>query len=197
MEREAASLLRYLMVSECGAQDESFETIVAFDGNTSMPHYQPGDVRLKKNSAVLVDFGAKYGYYHSDMTRTFFMGLPNEKLLKIHHIVLEAQQKAIKILRSGTPVKAVDEAARKHIENEGYGERFGHATGHGIGLEIHEGPVVGPKTEASLASGNMVTVEPGIYIPGLGGVRIEDDVLVTESGRRNLCSLSRDPFAPW
>jgi Xaa-Pro aminopeptidase len=183
-ELDAAALLRYLMVSRFGAQDESFKTIVAFDENSSMPHYEPGAKRLGKNSLVLVDWGATVGQYHSDMTRTFFVGKPNRELERIYGIVSNAQALAIAAVKTGVVASAVDAVARDYIRDSGYGDRFGHSLGHGIGLAVHEGPTLSVKSETVLEPGHIVTVEPGIYVPGLGGVRIEDGIIVTPTGGR-------------
>ena len=190
-ERAVAARLDHLM-REMGADGPSFETIVAFDANSSLPHAVPGDTKLCRGGLVLFDFGAKVEGYCSDLTRVVSRGRMAPKLREIYLIVLAAQHAAISAIRPGVRMKDVDAAARRIIDDAGYGEQFGHGLGHGIGLEIHEEPSLSPRGKGKLAPGHVVTVEPGIYLPGVGGIRIEDDVLVTATGRRVLSSLPRD-----
>jgi Xaa-Pro aminopeptidase len=189
-EREAAAYLRYLMV-KAGADDEAFQIMFQIGSNSSLPHGRPTQRTLKGDAVVLMDWGAKVGGYHSDLTRTFFIGRIPPQLRHIHGLVLAAQRHAIERIAPGVELVNVDKAARDVITSAGFGKAFGHSTGHGIGLDIHEQPSLSMRSEGVLMPGMVVTVEPGIYIPGLGGVRIEDDVLVTETGHRVLSKLSR------
>jgi Xaa-Pro aminopeptidase len=140
---------------------------------------------------VLADWGAKKAGYHSDLTRTFFLGTIPGRLREIHGLVAEAQSRAISRIAPGVPFKAVDEAAREVIRQGGCGAAFGHSTGHGLGLEVHEPPALSARAEGEFLPGMVVTVEPGVYFPGECGVRFEDDVLVTPGGRRVLSRLKR------
>jgi len=189
-ERDAAAKLRYLMVTE-GADDQAFEIMFQIGSNSSLPHGRPTNRVLKGNAIILLDFGCKRGGYHSDLTRTFFLGSIPPQLKQIHEIVMKAQQAAIDRIAPGVEIKTVDAAARDIIVKAGYGKAFGHSTGHGLGLEIHEAPSVSWRSNGVLVPGMVVTVEPGIYLPGVGGVRIEDDVLVTKTGHRVLSRLKR------
>lgn len=190
-EREMAMDLHYEMVRRCGAEDISFPIIVAEGANSSLPHARPGGRKLGEDSLLLVDFGACVEGYRSDLTRTFFLASIPDRFRRIHEIVAEAQRRAIEAVGPGMAFSAVDRAARKYIASRGYGRAFGHSTGHGIGLRVHESPVLGERSKGELRAGMVVTVEPGIYLPGAGGVRIEDDVLVTDGGRKVLSSLPR------
>lgn len=163
----------------------SFETIVAFGPNASRPHHQPGDRILKTNDTVLIDFGARYKGYCSDITRCFAVGRPDALYKKVYKAVKEAHDKAIKTVKAGVEIKTVDSAARKTIAKYDL-PVYGHGTGHGLGLEIHEGPILAKKIKGKLKAGMVCTIEPGVYIPGKLGVRIEDDVLVTKTGCRIL-----------
>jgi Xaa-Pro aminopeptidase len=189
-ERQAAAKLRYLMVTH-GADDQSFDSMFQINSNSSLPHGRPTDRVLPDNAIILMDWGAKLGGYHSDLTRTFFLGRIPPRLRKIHEIVMQAQARAIERIGPGVAMADVDKAAREHIVKAGYGKAFGHSTGHGLGLDIHESPSLSSRAKGKLVVGMVVTVEPGIYIPGLGGVRIEDDVLVTPNGNRVLSKLEK------
>lgn len=170
-----------------GAEGTSFETIVAADDRSALAHYRPGRKPIDGCSWLLVDWGAETeSRYKSDLTRLLSFGKPTKKLAKIYDIVLEAQRRAIDAIRPGVTGEAVDRVARDHIKSGGYGRNFGHGLGHGIGLEIHEMPRLAPNSQTVLEAGMVVTVEPGIYLPGWGGVRIEDDVLVTPGGHEVL-----------
>ncbi len=176
-----------------GSREPGFQTIVAAKANGSLPHYRPGKEKLAKNKPVLIDWGAVYQGYHGDMTRVFTLGAWPAKLKEIYTVVLEAHLAAAAALAPGRTTHEIDAIARAHIASAGYGEYFGHGLGHGMGLNGHEDPRLNPMyASMTLAPGNVVTIEPGIYIPGLGGVRIEDDFLVTESGAKNLCSMPKD-----
>jgi Xaa-Pro aminopeptidase len=165
----------------------SFDTIVAFGANASRPHHQPGDRKLKKNDTVLIDFGARYKGYCSDVTRCFGVGKPDALYKKIYKAVKEAHDAAIKMVKGGVEIKTVDSAARNIIARYDL-PVYGHGTGHGLGLEIHEGPILTKKMKGKLKAGMVCTIEPGVYIPGKLGVRIEDDVLVTKTNCRILTS---------
>ena len=190
-EREVAALLEYEIKAR-GGDGVSFETIVAARANGSLPHARPGATKLARNQPLLIDWGARYRGYCSDMTRTFALGRWPKKIAEIYGIVLEAWHAGAGAVRAGATCVDVDRAARSVIERAGYGERFGHGLGHGIGLDIHEDPRLSRHSTGTLEAGMIVTVEPGIYLPGIGGVRIEDDLLVTERGSKNLCSLPKD-----
>lgn len=180
-----------------GSKALAFEPIIAFGANSSMPHYRAGNERLKKGHVVLIDIGVNYRHYHSDMTRVLYFGEPDEKIRRIFSIVEEAQKAALKICRPGTLIGEVDAAARDHIASKGLGENFTHSLGHGIGLEIHEFPILRnspPYKEMPLEAGMVITIEPGIYLPGIGGVRLEDSIVITEKGYEDLTRREIDPF---
>jgi Xaa-Pro aminopeptidase len=194
-ESEVCALLEYEMKA-LGADGPSFETIVAAGANSSKPHARPTSAKLRAGQLLLIDWGAKVQGYHGDLTRTFAIQRWPGKFEEIYEIVLEAQLAAIDAIRPGVLTSDVDAVARTIIAKAGYGDQFGHSLGHGIGLNIHEGPRLAKATTAArpqeLEPGMVVTVEPGIYLPGAGGIRIEDDVLVTARGRRVLSSLPTD-----
>jgi Xaa-Pro aminopeptidase len=181
-----------LEVRSRGASDASFPPIVATGLNSSLPHYKPGDALVAADQPLLLDWGASYKGYCSDLTRTLFLGRISERMKRIYRVVLEAQETAIRFLRPGVTTLQADAVARDLIERAGFGRYFGHGLGHGIGREIHELPTM-RKTggEEELRPGMVVTVEPGIYIPGEGGVRIEDNVLITHSGCEVLSTLDK------
>lgn len=186
-ERELALELEFFM-RRAGASGTGFATIMASGPRAALPHGVASDRKLQKGDLLTMDFGCIFKGYHSDMTRTVVLGQPDEKQLEIYHIVLEAQLAGLAAVKAGIKAKDADAAARKVINDRGYGEYFGHGTGHGVGLEIHERPSLNTRDETILKSGMVVTVEPGIYLPGWGGVRIEDSVLVTEEGCEILTS---------
>jgi len=175
-----------------GASGSSFPVIVAAGPNSSLPHHRPGETLVKRDQPLLIDWGALYKGYCSDLTRTLIIGRVSPRLRRAYSAVLDAQTAAIEILRPGVLTRQADHVARDVIEKAGFGEQFGHGLGHGIGREIHELPTL-RKTgeEEELVPGMIVTVEPGIYLPGEGGVRIEDDVLITHSGCELLSSLDK------
>jgi Xaa-Pro aminopeptidase len=176
-----------------GAQTASFEPIVAAGPNSALPHYRAGEALVAKDQPLLFDWGAVYQGYCSDLTRTFLIGQVGDQLKRAYGVVLEAQQAAIKFLRPGVTTKQADRVARDIIDKAGFKDAFGHGLGHGIGRDIHELPTLRQTgAEDELRPGMIVTVEPGIYLPGLGGVRIEDDVLITHSGCEVLSSLNKD-----
>jgi len=189
-EREAAARLRYLMV-RAGADDQAFEPLFQVGSHSSLPHGRTTRRLLRADAIVLVDWGAKKAGYHSDLTRTFFLGTIPGRLRKIHDLVVEAQRRAINRIAPGVPFTEVDAAAREVIRKGGYGKAFGHSTGHGLGLDVHEPPALSAREKGEFLAGMVVAVEPGVYCPGLGGVRIEDDVLVTPHGHRVLSRLKR------
>jgi Xaa-Pro aminopeptidase len=172
-----------------GAEAPSFETIVAGGVRGAMVHARPSRVRLA--GAVVIDWGVVFEGYCTDSTRTVALGRVPRELIKAHRLVLEAQQRALEKIRPGVKARDVDGAAREVIERAGYGEAFGHGLGHGVGLEVHERPFVGKTSRDVLEEGMIVTNEPGIYLPGAGGVRVEDMVLVTADGAELLTTLPR------
>jgi len=184
-EREVAWRLEQAM-RDSGAESVSFNTIVASGPNGAMPHHRPTDRTVRPGEPVVIDLGARVGGYCSDITRTVVLGHEDETFRQLYDIVLGAQLTAISIVRPGMSGGECDRLARSVIQGAGYGDNFGHGLGHGVGLAVHEGPRVGPGSEDNLAVGTVFTVEPGIYIPGWGGVRIEDIVLLEEAGARPL-----------
>ncbi len=176
---------------ELGAEP-SFPTIVAAGPNGALPHAEPGEREIGRGELVVFDMGAKLDGYCSDGTRTFATGEPGERAREVFETVREAQAAALGTVAAGEKAEAVDKVARDLIAAAGHGERFGHGLGHGVGLEVHEEPHVSPRSEDLLAAGEVVTIEPGIYLPGELGVRIEDLVVVTADGHRNLSGLPRD-----
>jgi Xaa-Pro aminopeptidase len=173
---------------DLGAQGVGFELIVASGPNSALPHHRPGDRPLQTGEPIVIDIGARVDGYVSDLTRTICLGKATAKFKRIYDIVLQAQQAALAAIKAGPDGKTVDAVARDIITRAGFGKKFGHGLGHGVGLHVHEQPRLSPmvKEPKPLVAGNVVTVEPGIYLPGWGGVRIEDLVVVTEAGIRNL-----------
>ncbi|MBR4858746.1 MAG: aminopeptidase P family protein [Clostridia bacterium] len=184
-EREIALELDFFMLKN-GAECVSFETIAVSGKNSSMPHGVPCDKKIEKGDFITLDFGAVVDGYHSDMTRTVAVGEVSSKQAEVYETVLSAQLKSLEALKAGVPCFDADAAARNIISNAGYGKYFGHGTGHGVGIEIHEAPRLSPKSDAILKAGDIVTVEPGIYLPDEFGVRIEDMAFITENGFENL-----------
>ena len=184
-EREIALELDYFMLRN-GAQAISFETIAVSGANSSMPHGVPSDKKIESGDFITLDYGAVINGYHSDMTRTIAVGSVSSKQAEIYETVLNAQLASLAVLKDGISGFDADKAARDIIVNAGYGKFFGHGTGHGVGIEIHEEPRLSPKTDKILCEGDVVTVEPGIYLPGEFGVRIEDMVIITKNGAENL-----------
>ncbi|MDF1545544.1 MAG: Xaa-Pro peptidase family protein [bacterium] len=184
-EKDIAAELEYQMIM-LGSEKRSFETIVASGYRSAMPHGVASDKKIRKGDFVTFDFGATYNGYVSDITRTVVVGKATTRQKKIYGIVLKAQKAGIKKVKAGTMACKVDEACRNIITKAGYGKQFGHGTGHGIGYYVHVGPRVSSVSGDKLMPNNVITIEPGIYISGWGGVRIEDDVVVTRTGGRVL-----------
>ena len=190
-EKEIALELDFYMLSH-GAEAVSFETIAVSGKNSSMPHGVPSDKKIEKGDFITMDFGAMYNGYHSDMTRTVIVGEPSEKQKEVYETVLKAQKASLAVLKNGVTGFDADKVGRDIIDAKGYKENFGHGTGHGVGVEIHESPNLSPFSKATLQKGNVVTVEPGIYIPNEFGVRIEDMALITEDGFINLTNCEKE-----
>jgi Xaa-Pro aminopeptidase len=190
-ERKAALELE-LAMRRAGADGLAFDTIVAFGEGAAEPHHHPTDRELRRGDVVKVDFGALHDGYHADMTRTLAFGEVDQGLLEVYDLVRAAQQAGVEAVRAGRPAAEVDAASRSVIADAGYGDAFLHGLGHGVGLEIHEGPTVRRTSEDVLPEGTVVTIEPGVYLPGRGGVRIEDMVHVTAEGGRVLPRASKE-----
>lgn len=185
-EREVSRELESLMLDH-GADGISFETIVAAGPNSAIPHHRPTDAVLAAGDFVKIDFGALVAGYHSDMTRTFVLAKAGKVAAwqrEIYQLVADAQRAGREALRPGAGLREVDAAARQLIADAGYGENFGHGLGHGVGLQIHEAPGIGATSAGTLLAGSVVTVEPGVYLPGRGGVRIEDTLVVADGTAR-------------
>jgi len=180
-EYEVAAEVEYAMRKE-GSGGTAFRSIVASGPRSAFPHGGCTDRKIREGDLVVVDIGAIYQYYRSDMTRTFCAGEPSKKQERIYHIVKEAQEEAFQALRVGSEAREIDRVARRVIREAGYGEYFVHGLGHGVGLEAHEPPTLNPQSKEGLEEGNVVTIEPGLYLRGFGGIRLEDTVLV-ESGK--------------
>jgi len=190
-ERELANEIDHFMKCS-GAEKTSFDTIVASGERTALPHAGPSDNAVKNGDFVLMDFGCVYEGYCSDMTRTVAVGEVSDEKRKIYETVLDAQQNALNKIKAGELCRDIDKIARDIITEKGFGSNFGHGLGHGVGLEIHEEPRLSPKSEQRLSDGMVVTVEPGIYVEGLCGVRIEDMVYVNGDGYINFTASSKE-----
>jgi Xaa-Pro aminopeptidase len=190
-ELEVSNELEFFM-RNAGATSSSFDIIVASGYRSALPHGVASNKLIESGDFITLDFGAYYQGFVSDITRTVAVGEPNAKLKEIYDIVLEAQLRGMAGIKPGMSGRAADALTRDYITEKGYGEYFGHSTGHGIGLEVHEGPALSSKSEIILEPGMIVTVEPGIYIPQLGGVRIEDDTLITETGNETLTHSTKE-----
>lgn len=190
-ELEATAELNYVCAKN-GSEAPSFDPIIAAGPNGAMPHAVPGTRKLQKGDLVTADFGCMINGYHSDMTRTFAIGTIDEQSKEIYEIVKTAQQMALDQLKSGIAGRALDAIARDYITQKGYGKQFGHGLGHGFGLEIHEPPRASFTSEDTLLSGMTITVEPGIYVEGKCGVRIEDCCVVTDDGYHNFASVTKE-----
>lgn len=184
-ERMVAAEVEYEM-RKTGSDGVAFDTIVSSGPNSAFPHGGCGDRVIRKGDLVVIDIGAKYGDYCSDLTRTFIIGDPSPKQRRIYEAVRKAQELGVGAARARVKAREVDRAARDYISKAGYGEYFVHSLGHGVGLDVHEPPALSPRSKEALAEGNVVTIEPGIYIPGFGGVRIEDTVLILAEGAEKL-----------
>jgi Xaa-Pro aminopeptidase len=189
-EKQAADRLE-MLVRAAGAERGSFDTIVAVGPHAAQGHARPDDRVLVPGQPIVVDWGAAGRFYKSDLTRTLCIRTIPAKLEAVYKVVLKAQERAIQRIRPGIEGREVDAEARTMIEKAGFGRFFSHGTGHGIGMEVHEAPALRPNSKAILKAGMVVTVEPGVYLRGWGGVRIEDDVLVTRTGHELLSSLPK------
>jgi Xaa-Pro aminopeptidase len=190
-ESAIAAELEYQM-RRLGAEKAAFETIVAFGSRSALPHAQPTARKLGNDELLLIDMGACQDGYMSDMTRVLFLGKPSRRVRSMYNAVLKAQLAAIDAVRPGVTAAHVDRAARRVLEIEGLGKEFVHSTGHGLGLEIHEGPRLGRRDKTKLQAGMAITIEPGAYIRDFGGIRIEDTVLVTQNGCEVLTPTSKE-----
>lgn len=192
-EQELAIALE-IFWKEKGSQGLAFSPIIAFGKNSSMPHHRAGATKLQSGDIVLIDIGVLLDYYHSDMTRCVFFGPPQKKLIEIYEIVRQAQEMALAMCRPGVLIEELDRAARSYIASKGHQEHFTHGLGHGVGLQIHEGPSLSQKSADKtlpLEEGMVITIEPGIYLPEIGGVRIEDTVVITDKGHKNLTKAAK------
>lgn len=190
-EKEIASELIYRML-RLGADNVSFDPIVVAGEKSSLPHGVPGNEKIREGSFVTIDFGCKLDGYCSDMTRTVAVGKISDEMKKIYDTVLQAQLRGIEAAKAGVTGAEVDAAARAVIENAGYGEYFGHGFGHGLGLEIHEAPTASPSGKTELPEGSVISAEPGIYIPGKFGVRIEDVIVIRKNGCENITKAAKE-----
>ncbi|MFD1066224.1 M24 family metallopeptidase [Oceanobacillus locisalsi] len=175
-----------------GATSSSFDTIVASGYRSALPHGVASGKKIQEGELVTLDYGALYNGYCSDITRTLAVGEISVELREIYDIVLEANLRGVQGTKAGMTGKEADALTRDYITEKGFGERFGHSTGHALGMEVHEGPGLSPRSDAVLKPGMVVTVEPGIYVPGLGGCRIEDDIVITEEGNERLTYASKE-----
>ena len=190
-EKELALMLDFDMMSH-GASAPSFSTIVAAGANGSLPHAVPGSYKVKNGDMITFDFGARYGNYCADMTRTVALGKPSDEMLKVYQTVLEAQKRAQDAVAAGKICRDIDSIARDYIYSQGYEGRFGHGLGHAVGIDIHESPRFSQTCSDVAKVGHVMTVEPGIYLPGVGGVRIENTVVVRENGCDVLTKPTRE-----
>ena len=190
-EREIAIELEYRMQRN-GAEQVSFETIVAAGANTALPHATPGDRRIADGDCVMIDYGAVWGGYHSDETCTWFVGRADARQREVYGLVREAHDRAIGAIRAGVACGEIDRIARSCLAEAGLDGHFSHGTGHGVGLDVHEAPRLAAGRQEILRAGMVVTVEPGVYLPGVWGIRIEDTVLVTEEGCEILTPTSKE-----
>jgi len=190
-ERAVARELESLMLDH-GAEARAFETIVATGANSAVPHHRPTDAVLTRGDFVKIDFGAVVAGYHSDMTRTFVLGAVADWQRDLYGLVAQAQRAGVAALEPGARLSEVDGAARRVIADAGFGENFGHGLGHGVGLQIHEAPGINSATGGTLRAGSVVTVEPGVYLPGRGGVRIEDTLVAGRQGPEQLTRFPKD-----
>jgi Xaa-Pro aminopeptidase len=187
-ESDIAAQIGYL-IRKHGGQKEAFDTIVASGPRSALPHATPTDRKFKNGDAIILDFGAVYNGYHADMTRTVFLGAPTDKQKHIYKLVENGLLTAQQYIRPGMPASDVDAHVRNYFKENNYENHFLHSLGHGIGLEIHEAPLIGSTNLKPLIAGQMFTIEPGLYLPGEFGVRIENDILLTEHGAVNLMTV--------
>jgi Xaa-Pro aminopeptidase len=186
-----------IRMRELGASGPSYETIVATGPiNAARPHHRPTDTVIEAGHTVIIDVGALYDGYHSDMTRTFFVGTPTLEQLELYDVVRQAQQAGVAAVEEGIGTSELDGVCRRAIAESGRGDWFSHGTGHGVGLLIHEDPFVNSTGDLRLQQGDVVTVEPGVYREGFGGIRVEDLVVVTDAGCRVLTNSPKDPTCP-
>jgi Xaa-Pro aminopeptidase len=190
-EREIALEMEFFM-KQNEADALAFDIIVASGKRSALPHGKAGAKRIEKGDLILIDYGASFQGYHSDETCTVVLGSPSSEQKKIYQIVKEAHDKAVELVRPGIPIQDVDRAARDHIRQSGYGDYFGHGLGHGVGLAVHEDPTVNSENQDLIQEGMVFTIEPGIYLPDWGGVRIEDMVLVTSEGAEVLTRVPKE-----
>ena len=190
-ELEIANELEFFMRKQ-GATSSSFDIIVASGERGALPHGVASDKVIETGDLVTMDYGALYNGYISDITRTVAIGEPSAKLREIYEVTLRAQELGVEQIKPGMTGIEADAITRDYIKSKGYGEAFGHSTGHGIGLEVHEAPSLSSKSKTVLVPNMAVTVEPGIYLPGIGGVRIEDDILITETGNERLTKSTKE-----
>jgi Xaa-Pro aminopeptidase len=190
-EREIANELDYAMRS-LGAEGPAFETIVASGPRAALPHARPTDRALGEGDVVIIDFGCLYNGYNTDETVTLCVGEPSDELRNVHAVVNEARRRGIETARAGVSVQDVDSAVRGYVEECGYGEYFRHGTGHGVGVDVHEAPAVTPRVNGTLEEDMVVTIEPGVYLPHVGGVRLEDMIMIRKGQAEVLTSLRKD-----
>lgn len=192
-EKQLVARLEYIM-KQNGSDETAFSTICAAGANGSLPHAIPSDYKVQDGDIITFDFGARYKGYCADMTRNVAVGTPSDIMMKVFNTVREAQALGRKLLKPGVVCASVDKAVRDFIADAGYAGRFGHGLGHSVGIEIHEDPRLSPSCSDIVEVNHLLTVEPGIYLPGVGGVRIEDSCIVTEDGNDSLTTISRDLF---
>ncbi len=190
-EKEIAELLKKQYISN-GAEDLSFDSIVAFNENSAVPHHETSDKILTNNSVVLIDTGCKYNGYCSDYTRTLYVGEPPKKFKEVYNLVWGANELSEKLIKSGMDTVDADKIAREYLEKNGYGKFFTHSLGHGVGLEIHESPTLSPKKSTVLEDGMVFTIEPGVYLDGEFGIRIEDTVMLQNGKVEKFFTDSKD-----